>query len=262
MTMRDASAGRVVFALTMIGLGVMGLMSGEFAPIWQPVPRSLPARETLASACSLVSLVSGLGLLLGGWITIASPVLLGYLLVGFAAFRASHILKAPASQETWSGCAETAVVVAGAWVLFAWFADKGDRRRFAFATGDKGVRIGRAIYGLCMIPFGLAHFNYLKDTASLVPSWLPWHLGWAVFTGSTFIAAGLAILAGVCARLAAALSAVQLGLFTLLVWVPVVLRGPNPFQWSEFVISATVTAGAWVVADSYRGVAWFAVGKR
>ena len=252
--------GHVFFALTMVALGIMGLVTRDFAAIWQPVAKDLPMRMILSDLCAVVSLLAGIDLLLKR--PAVTRILLGFLVLWALLFRMPAVFRAPLSQDPWSGLGETAVYVAGAWILFAWFSPEREKRRFDFATGEKGVRVGQVIYALAMIPFGVGHFTYFKETASLVPDWLPLHSAWAAFTGGAYIAAGVAILAGVYARLAAALSALQMGLFTLLVWVPIVMAGPNAFQWSEFVISCALTASGWVVADSYRGTSWLAARPR
>ena len=77
---------------------------------------------------------------------------------------------------------------------------------------------------------------------------------WAYLTGVAYLAAAAAVLLRVLARPAAGLSALMMGVFTVLVWVAGVLRSPGDrFQWTAMLISLSLTAGAWVVAASYRG---------
>ncbi|HUL55553.1 MAG TPA: hypothetical protein VLT60_01055 [Usitatibacter sp.] len=238
--MRAASAGHALFAATMIALGILGLAEGDFAPIWQPVPKDFPAREIAVHLCALVPLATGAGLLFHRTAPLSARVLLGWLAIWLLSARLPALAREPASIDRWFGVAEMSVYAAGAAMLCGKL------------PGRHGRRIASALFALALVLFGVAHFIYIRETASLVPRWLPAHLALAYATGFTYIAAGAAILAGRKAGLAAALSALQMGLFTLLVWVPIVMAGPGAFAWSEFVISCTLTASAWVVADSYR----------
>jgi uncharacterized membrane protein len=254
--------GHAVFAAIMIALGIQGLVKGDFTAVWQPVPSGAPARDVLIYLCASISVASGIGLLWRGTAAIAARVLLAALVLWFLLWRVRALFVATLVDGTWS-CAETMAMMAGALILYASFATGWERHRFGFATGEKGVRIARVLYGLALIPFGYAHFAYIKHTADMVPGWLPWHLGWAYFTGATFIAASVAILFGAFARLAAALSALQMGLFGLLVWVPILAAGPvNAFQQGEVATTIALTAAGWVVADSYRGIHWFGLARQ
>jgi uncharacterized membrane protein len=257
---RIAGFGHAIFAATMIALGIMGLIKGGFVPFWTGVPKGLPARTALAYLCAVVSLGSGVGMLWRRTAEVASLVLLALLALWMVLFRVVLLIGTPTAPGLWWACGEIATMMAGAWVLVVWFSGERDGQRPGFITGDKGLRIARVLYGLGLIPFGVAHFTFLERTVSMVPGWLPWHLGWAYFTGIALIAAGVAVIVGVAAPLAAVLSAWELTLFTVLVWGPVVVAGPDASQWNELIDSCTLTAAAWVVADSYRGMAW--LGRR
>src|SRR5579862_8622365 len=120
--MRIASIGHALCAATLIALGIQGLVQGDFAAIWQPVPKGVPVpvREALAYLCGIISLACGLGLLWPRTAGSAARLLLVYLLIWLLSFKVPVILRAPTVEVSYESWGETAVIVAAAWVLYAW----------------------------------------------------------------------------------------------------------------------------------------------
>src|SRR2546422_11259084 len=116
-----ASLGHAVFAATMVTLGILGLIQGDFTPTWSGVPKSVPARQVLAYLCALISLVSGIGLLWRRAAVVASRLLLSSFLVWLLLFRVSLVFRAPSATVAWWALCDTAVMAAASWVLYVWF---------------------------------------------------------------------------------------------------------------------------------------------
>jgi uncharacterized membrane protein len=248
---RSSQAPVIFFAIGIIGLGILALVFGDFVEVGQTVAAWVPGRTGLAYASGIVMVLGGAGLLSRRTTALSVRILLPFLIVGFLV-QAPTLAMPPFVEVNWESIGEVATMVGGMWVLFATRSGLGAGSRYAFATGDKGLRIARIIFGLALLPIGISHFAYLENTVSLVPAWLPFRTGWAYLKGAGHFAAGLGVLFSVVPRLAAAMEAGMLGIFTLVVWVPRLVAAPTSRGvWTEIVVSWTVTAAAWLVAASF-----------
>jgi uncharacterized membrane protein len=248
-----ALPARIVFAVGMIGLGVLGVVQGDFAMVWQPVAAWVPWREGLAYAAGIVMVLGGVGLLFERTALLSARILFPYLVI-WLLLKGPAIVVAPQLEAAWLGFGEIAVLMAGGWVLLATLATQPDVSILRFATGERGMRLARILFALSLLPIGLSHLVYADQTAGLVPVWLPYRIGWAYLTGAGHIAAGLGVLFSIYPRLAATMEAGMLSVFTILVWVPAVVAAPKGrLPWTAFWISWAITAGAWVVAGSISG---------
>jgi hypothetical protein len=113
------------------------------------------------------------------------------------------------------------------------------------------ARLVRVGLGVCAISFALSQALLLRDTAHLVPKWIPPNqMFWAILTTVAFGLAALAILINRQARLAIRLMALMLALFGVIVWIPHVIANPKAhFIWSECALTFLVTGAAWMVAE-------------
>jgi uncharacterized membrane protein len=236
----NQQTARIAFATGMISLGIVGLVFGDFAQVWSSVPAWVPGRQALAYASAVLLLACGLGLLVKRTEAMASRVLLSYWMFVVLFVSLPIVVRHPLNEIAWQEIAHFTMLVTASWMLFT--------------TDARRLHIARLLFGLALIPVGLAHFVYLELTAPLVPAWLPYHTFWAYFTGAAQLAAAIGVLLGMYAQLAAFLEAVLLAAFTFLVWPPMMLAAPTKAGlWSEFTISWALCAAAWVVAAFMSG---------
>jgi uncharacterized membrane protein YphA (DoxX/SURF4 family) len=75
-------------------------------------------------------------------------------------------------------------------------------------------------------------------------------MAWTWLTGAAQIAAGLAMLSGIQARLAAMLLTAMYVVFTLLVHIPSIITAPTSHDnWTENAINLVLIGTAWAMAD-------------
>jgi hypothetical protein len=239
------------FGWRFYGLGVMALAMVDL--VWgnfdsgQPLPKSFPDRAALAYAAAAFMLIAGAAVEWRRTAAWGAAALTAYYALIVVVLMNGRVLLANYGEYgAYSGLAEQLAVAAGALIVYAAHA-KIDAARAARLT-----RVGQLAFGVCALLFGGAHFFYLNLTVPLVPKWLPPSQEfWAYATGIGHIAAGIAILTRVQARLAAILLTAMFASFTPLVHVPILLADPSKFwNWTENALNLVLVGVAWVVADS------------
>jgi uncharacterized membrane protein YphA (DoxX/SURF4 family) len=190
--------------------------------------------------------VSGAILIAGGVLMLArreragALVLASFFGLWVVAFHLPPTLtQAIGSIGAWNAPAESAFITAGGLALLAARA-AGSSRTLAL--------VARLLAGVSAVVFGFAHFNYIDFTASMVPGWIPFKTFWAWATGAGHLLAGLALLSGVRARLAAGCEAAMMGSFVLLLHLPrVIAASDQHVEWIMLAMSGALTGAALLV---------------
>jgi uncharacterized membrane protein YphA (DoxX/SURF4 family) len=241
--------GARIYGLGAVVLGLGGLFWGDFAVVWQPDDVSGPA--ALGYAVPLLPLLAGLAVQWQRSAALGVSLLIVLYCLAIVVFDIPRGVSHPSVFVNWYGVFEHLALAAGGLVSFAYCAPLEP------ATAGRLARIGRMIFGVCLIYFGLAHHFYLAFTVAMVPAWLPpGQTFWAYATAAGHVAAGIAFLSGIYARIAAQLLTAMFVVFTLLVHAPRVIADPHThMNWAENDVNFALIGCACVIAASLRNVA-------
>jgi len=234
-----------IFGLGLIVMAAVWLAWGDFTP-GQPVPERISG-HLFAYLAAAFTLLAGAAI---EWrksaAAGAAAIVIYYTFIVVMVMDGPGLIDNYTEYGSYSNIAEQLALAAAALIIYATFASLDS------ALSVRLRRIGQLTFGVCAVLFGGAHFFYMNLTVPLIPKWLPpSQVFWAYATGIGHIAAGIAILTGVQARLGAILLTAMYVTFTLLVHIPIVLADPSNFYgWTENALNLALIGSAWVVADS------------
>src|ERR671921_2441245 len=144
-----SNLGSRVYGLGAVALGLVGLVWGDFATVWQPIqalPFTVPHREALAYVIAACLLSAGVAI---QWRRSAPAglLVLAILYFIFSLLWLPRVIGFPQLFGTWAGFLEEFALVAAALVAYSSLLphDSGGSHRAA--------RIGRLSFGVCVLSF-------------------------------------------------------------------------------------------------------------
>ncbi len=226
--------GRILFAIAMAGFAIQ-FLAHAFLVVPAPGPPWSPGRPLWAYITTAVLLAASVCVAMGKkrhWV--ALPLALLLLLRALIVFgpRLAANIHDPGP---WTSGSELLALCGAALVL-------------------AGVmKLGRILFAVPLVVFGVQHFLYARFIATLVPAWIPGRLFWAYFVGVAFVAAAFSIATQKAARLSAILLGLMFFLWVLIVHLPRVAAAPhNGNEWTSMFVALAMSGGALLIAGSVK----------
>lgn len=211
----SARIANILFAVALIGWGIIHFMSGDFiagrAPSW---PEGVPGKIAWAYASGLLLIVAAFSIILpnqktrvakiGSWTVTCA----GLLILAWAGARNLFIVV---SNLDYGGVLTNfgkSITIGSALLLIAY-----SNKRWAFIFACVCI-------GIFFVDSGIQHFIFIDFVKTLVPRWIPGDVFWSYVAGVGLAAAGVALITGIKRKLAALIAAWMVFIWFVVLHVP------------------------------------------
>jgi len=230
--------GRAFFAISMAAFGIQYLTYSLFVAGPGSGPPWTPAHLFWAYFTAIVSIAAGASVATSIQVRCAAILLAVTILLRVLFVYVPKLAANPHDPGPWTSGFELLALCGAALVL---------------ADVPTTIKLGRFLFAIPLVVFGVQHFLYARFVATLVPPWIPGHLFGAIFVGVAFVAAALSIATQIKARLAAIWLGIMFLLWVLVLHLPRVAASPhNGNEWTSAFVALAMSGGALIVAGTLK----------
>lgn len=245
--------GPCFFSIAMIFFGAEYLHYGRFVGGLPPVPPWAPGDALGAYLTGVLLIVAGLSILFRKKPRWGATFIGVFFLLCVLILHASRMHGIIYSGVDRTRAFEPLALSGAAFALVSILRTDDNNLPTVDRSSDWLTPMGRWLFALSMIVFGVQHFLYAEFIATLVTPWIPAHLFWVYFTGVGMIVTGLAIIV----RIGEALGSTWLGimflLWTLVLHAPRVSATPHKGgEWDSLFVAFAFSGASFIVARTLR----------
>ena len=151
----------------------------------------------------------------------------------------------------WTTLAETVMLISGGYILYRSQVPDGSGTEINADSAGYYNRAFQLAFAVALPVISISHFVYAFSKSPRTPPWIPFYVGLTFLTGVAHIAAGIGIVTRIASRLAATLEAIMIGLFALILHVPLIFFQPtNRGYWTALFIATACSGASFIVASS------------
>jgi uncharacterized membrane protein YphA (DoxX/SURF4 family) len=218
----------------MAGFGIQYLAHARFSAGPGSGPPWTPAHPFWAFFTAIVSIAAAVCIAANIQVRCAAIVLAVTILARALLFYVPKLAANPHDPGPWTSGFELLALCGAALVL---------------AGAHTSIKLGRVLFAVSLVVFGVQHFLYAHFIATLVPSWIFGHLFWAYFVGIAFVAAALSIATQIKIGLAATWLGIMFLLWVLVLHLPRVAAAlHNGNEWTSLFVALAMSGGAFMLA--------------
>jgi uncharacterized membrane protein len=234
--------GRLFFALGIIALGILCMISGDYLvgrpPGW---PAQMPGKLAWAYISGIFFVLVGIAVItrkMAGAAAFAAGMVI--LIYAFFLRYLPNMIGSPWEAILWTlNAYKSLALTGGAFIIAAsFFQEDFDNHP---ASGIPAIRqpasrlafnrflvsTGIIFLSLFLILCGFSHFKYAEFVVGFIPDYIPFHVFWTYFTAIALLAGGIGLLLPRTRKLAAALSGIMVFAWFILLHIPRFIATPN-----------------------------------
>jgi uncharacterized membrane protein len=198
----------------------------NFLPPWPGLPwvsfwADLFSILVIAACVAIVLEIKGrrAALILGG-LLLAMMMLGGIPYVLIIDPNSNHLFA-------WGDLLTETALTGGAFVVSGSFTEETIvKRSSGIRLLEKSMPLGRLLFSICLIGYGLFHFLYTDSVAKLIPTWMPFPVFWTYLAAVALIVGGMAIVLHLKLKLTGILIAILIFIFLIVVHIPLAITDP------------------------------------